>query len=262
MGSRRTVLLLIGLGLGVVAAVLAWFYLSEADERAQEEVDTVEVVRAARDIPAGTTGEEAIDQGLVEQAEALEDEAPTDALTTFDPLANTVAAADIGQGQIVTSSNFVAPQEVEAGGGALADRLRADSDEASEELPEGEGIELQAVTISASGERGVAGLVAVGDRVNVMVFLGNTTRYMLSNMEVLAIGAQLGVPTGQAAEGEVPTGSGLFTLEATATQAARLAQATVGGAQIYLTLVPTDYDPGLEDPTLGTIAIDNDNLLG
>lgn len=252
MQNRRTVLLLVGIGLGVVAAVLAFLYLNKADERAEDKVDTVNVVRAAAPIPEGTTGEEAADAGLVEVAPALKDEAPPDALTQIDSLPGTIAVTDIDQGQIITSSSFSPPEDVTPGGGLLADRLRSDSDDA--------GVELQAVTISASAERGVAGLVSVGDRVNVMVFLDGGTQFMLQNMSVLALGASTGLPQELAddanAEAQPVAASGLFTVEGTSTQALKLAQASLGGGQIYLSLAPTDFEPEPLAPT-----IDNENLF-
>lgn len=253
--NRRTVLLLVGIGLGVVAAVLAFLYLNQADERAEEKVDTIKVVRASSPIPQGTTGEEAVDSGLVEVADALEDQAPPDALTQIDSLPGTVAITDIDQGQIITSATFSPPEDVTPGGGLLADRLRADSDEA--------GAELQAVTISASAERGVAGLVSVGDRVNVMVFLDGGTQFMLQNMNVLALGSSTGLPQELAAdanaEGQPAAAggaSGLFTLEGTSTQTLKLAQASLGGGQIYLSLAPTDFEP---EPL--TPPVNNENLF-
>ncbi len=253
MGNRRTVLLLVGIALGVVAAVLAFLYLNRADERAAEKVDTVDVVIADQAIPEGTTAGEALDTGLVREGQALAEEAPPDALTDLTSLApETIAVVNIDEGQILTSTNFVPPEDVTPGGGALSDRLRADSDEA--------GTELQAVTISASAERGVAGLVAIGDRVNVMVFLEGDTQFMLQNMNVLALGSSTGLPEELAgdpnAEPAPATNTGLFTLEGTATQSLKLAQASLGGGQIYLSLAPTDFEV---EPD--TAVINNENLF-
>jgi len=254
--NRRTVLLLVGIGLGVVAAVLAFLYLSNADERAEDKVETVKVLRAVAPIPEGTTGDEAAESGLVAQTDALKDEAPPDALTDINSVSDTVAVTDIDQGQFITPTNFAPPEDITPGGGLLADRLRNDSDDA--------GVELQAVTISASAERGVAGLVSVGDRVNVMVFLDGGTQFMLQNMNVLALGSSTGLPEQVAADANAnaeeqpaaPATSGLFTLEGTSTQALKLAQASLGGGQIYLSLAPTDFEP---EPL--TPEVTNENLF-
>ena len=252
MGSRRNVLLLVGLVLGAVAALLAWFYLSRADERAEEKVELIKVVRATDDIESGTTGEDAVDEGLVAEQNALRDNVPPAAITKLDVLEGTVAASDIQTGQIITSESFVAPEAVSVEGGPLADRLKRDSDET--------GTPLQAVTITATGDRGVAGLVTIGDHVNVVVFLEDQTRFMLQNMEILAVGPMIAVPTATGQEGETAAasaGSGLITLEATAGQAAKLIQANLGGGQIYLTLVPPDFVP---DP-VAPAPVTNENLF-
>lgn len=261
MGSRRTMLVLIGVGVAVLAGAIAWFYVSRADERAEEKVETIDVVRAVEDIPRGTTGAEAIEGGLVDLAPELEEQAPPDSLTSFEALTDTVADAEISQGQIITSRTFVAPTQLTTEGGPLADRLRTDSEDLGEPR--------HAVSFTATNERGVAGLLTVGDTVNVMVVLDGATRYVLADMTILAVGTSTGdvldldTETDEHAQPQQPvqTNTGLITVEGSASQAAKIAQAQVGPGEIYLSLAPSDYDPGEEAPPLSDLTVDDGNLF-
>ncbi|MCZ7525777.1 MAG: Flp pilus assembly protein CpaB [Acidimicrobiia bacterium] len=235
MGNRRVMVAVLAVALAVFAGVATFVYVEGADERAEEKVDTVEAFVAGVDIPRNTTGDDAVARGMVVKQEVLRESVPPGAVATTDVLLGREAAGPIGKGQFIVDSSFVSAVEARP----LTELLQEH--------------ETQAIAISVDATKGVGNLLQPGDRVNMIVFLGGTTQFMLQNVPVLQANGRLQgeVPATQAVAaadgaaaptGMASAGGGILVLEVDALQAAQVVQASQTGT-IYLTLVPPEYSP-------------------
>ena len=223
MGNRRTLIAIGAVVLAAVAGLLVFVYVSGADNRAADKVDTVRAFVAVNDIPKGTTGDSALADGLIQAEDVLRGSVPPAAVTDSSLLGGKVAAATLQAKQYITDASFVSPAE--GGGGSLAaaigDRSRV------------------AVTVSVDAERGVAGQIAPGDRVDIAVVGDSSAAYILSDVKVLSVGQETaanaaganGQPSVTAAD------SGLITFELSPDDALAVVAANKSGS-LYLTLKP------------------------
>jgi hypothetical protein len=76
-----------------------------------DRADRPNVLRAAEDIPRCTSGEIAIDQGLMEVDELPPEFLPADAIVNPDAIRARVTRADVPAGTVITDSLFVAPDD-------------------------------------------------------------------------------------------------------------------------------------------------------
>lgn len=221
MGNRRTFIAGAAVLLAVLAGLLVYFYASAADSRAADDVALVEAFVAASEIPKGTTGGDALQEGLIRPARVLRGSVPPAAVLDSGDLDGKVAAAAIDTGQFITAASFVAPSE--GGGGTLASSIAAPG--------------LVAVTVSVDAERGVANQIAPGDRVDIAVVGEGVAEYILSDVKVLAVGQETSASaTGPEGEASLTASStGLITFELTAADALRVVAANESGS-LYLTL--------------------------
>jgi pilus assembly protein CpaB len=232
--------------LAIVAGVLAWQYLDEADERAQEDFETVTAFVSTGPIDQGTTGAEAFNANLIEQQEVVQQALPNGYITDPAQITNNVAAARIPENSVITSDSFITP--LEAQGGLV--------------VPEGK----QAISFSVDATRSVGGFVVPNDIVNVLVTfdavpLGETpaaegetaiteelttTAYLIPNLEVLAVGsstATTAAPTGETEDGGgggQEVSSDIITVAVTPSQASQIAHAQAqSSGGLYLSLNST-----------------------
>jgi pilus assembly protein CpaB len=222
VGHRRTLIAAAAVILAAVSGIGVYFYVSSADQRAQRNVALVEAFVASSSIPKGTSGENAVQNGLITTARVLRGTVPPDALTDTSALKGRVAASTIATKQFITAESFVAPSQ--ASGGSLAGAI---SDKG-----------LVAVTVSVDAAHGVAYAIAPGDHVDLAVIdpaSGNAT-YILQTVPVLAVGQQ--VPT-SGTTGAQPnaqaSASGLITFEVSVPDALKVVSASKSG-NLYLTL--------------------------
>jgi pilus assembly protein CpaB len=238
-------------GLALVAAVASYSYVTGADERAQSNEETVDVLQAKTTIPRGMKASDAAASGMIAPASVPRKLVPPNAVQDAEALGDQIALAPISEGQFVTADSFVTATEAVVSGGFAAS-LKKDT---------------FAMQIQLDQTRSLAGFLVPGDRVNVIVtadvdmvetsdaaFEQNedmqTTGYLIPGLKVLAIGATT-AEVAAAAESEggdaatvETTNQGLLTVEVTARQALQLAHAQMGGANgMYLTLTPTSFDP-------------------
>jgi pilus assembly protein CpaB len=221
VGNRRTLIAAAAIVLAVAAGGGVYLYLSGADQRAEARVQLVDAFVAAQDIPKGTTGDTALSQGWITPAKVLRGSVPPAAVTDSGSLKGKVAAATIQSHQYITSASFVAPGE--GGGGSLAATISSK--------------DMVAVTVSVDAERGVAGQIAPGDRVNIAVVQNGTSNYLLQAVKVLAVGTQTAANTNSGQAAAPAANSGLITFELSPDDALRVVNANKSGT-LYLTLRP------------------------
>ncbi len=251
MSSRRTIILIGAIVVGVLAAFATLRYVSGVEDQANENAKQVPILVATDTIPEGMSVAEASSLGLIAQAEISQSNVPVDAVDSTDQLGNKIAVVDISARTPITNSLWITQDE------AFVTN--------AERIPEG----MVAISVSVDQVRGVAGLIVPGDKVNLMVTgqantdeeaaaaagaattTGVLTRpayTVYQGVEVLFVGQNAAVATAQqGAEGAedeeasqlVQGGSNLLTLSVP--QEAAEVVASVDSASIYLTLVPPDY---------------------
>lgn len=268
VSSRRTLILLGAVGLGLLAAFFLYTYVNGLEDDIKSDIQPVSVVVAAEPIPSGTLGEDAIDQVLVKNDSLPRENVPEGAVVNTDALNGKVALFDIPKNLPITLDMFVSPSEAQV---SFRRRL--------------ENPEWVTVTISVDQISGVAGLLVPGDEVNIMVpieienieevaepllagldpedsawVLQNRYEMLYQKVHILAIGSlteQIPGETGtaegdadQAEAAEAEQASGLITFNVP-TEAAQLIATATLDADLYLSLVPVEYEPAVvEAPPL------------
>jgi pilus assembly protein CpaB len=241
----RVVAVLVALALAVAATAVLVAYAAGADRRAIANQQPVLVYVAKARIPAGTSGEDAQNRGLIEHIALPRRAVAAGAVRSLEQLGGRVAAVDIVPGEQLLTARWVGRGEAPGG------RLLA--------IPEGH----QAVSVALDPTRQVSGFVTPGDRVSVVVSLSlprsgrpqRTSRFLLQDIQVLAVGgtAQEGRRAGQAqGQGRAQSPSAV-TLAVRPADVERVVFAAENGS-LYLSLLPTGQRPV---PTRGRI-IDNE----
>jgi Flp pilus assembly protein CpaB len=216
--------------LAAVAGIGVYMYASNADERAANDAGFVQALVATADIAKGTTGQEALQAGLVKFERVARNSVPPAIVTDENALQNRVAAGRIDAKQFITDQTF--KDASDGAGGIFSEAIATDK--------------LVAVTVNVDAQRGVANQIAPGDHVDIATTTqdvsGNpTTGYLLRDVKVLAVGSstvlQQNAATGGAAGAPLEV-SGLLTFEVTSDDALRVIQANSGGTGLYLVLLP------------------------
>jgi pilus assembly protein CpaB len=263
VSSRRILILVLAIALAGVAAYATYTYLGAADERANQGTELVEVSVIDQDVLKGTTGEAAA-AVIVRKQIPAEFDPGQNAIKDLNAIRDLVAVADLKAGTLLLQGLFVDPTVVQT--------------TFSERLAEQDG--LQAITVSVDQVKGVAGLIAPLDYVNLIVevpydelgydpealvgtglptLAGDTDAaeaavapteppsyqvYLLQKIQVLAVGQSTAPAAGEATpDGATSAGdSGLITFAVTAEQALKIAYAQSALGGMYLTLLPEDYE--------------------
>ena len=195
----------------VVAAVLALLavgalvvYANNADDRALEGTETIEVLQATQDIPVKTPVSEITE--MVELVKVPKSVQIPGAITSLDDLAGQVTTVALVADDQLSEAKFDSPESVK---GPAA-------------LPDG----MQELTLQIDGARLVGGAVKVGDRVGVYTTYGPSTANPINQLLVLR------VDTGVAGS-DTATGA-LVTFAVTTVQAQQLVNVSETGS-LWLT---------------------------
>jgi pilus assembly protein CpaB len=277
VSSRRTLILIAAIAVGALAAFAIFNYVGGIEDRANEDVERRPVIKITQPIPAGLTGEEAIELGYLDVEAAIAAEfVPDGYVIDVDTIRGKVAGAGLARNQILVENMFV-----DARTSQITNARRVETGRV-------------AITISVDNVRGVAGLIVPGDYVNMMAIPSNDACAEAAGAEgageapadpaapvaegpgaLLCRPAQMvyqavrvlfvdrspvPLPGEQTAAGSDGTGqapvvnTGLLTLSVPP-EAAQII-ASIGPEQWYLTLVPPDYTPAPIpplDPNLGLL---------
>jgi pilus assembly protein CpaB len=242
LSSRRTLILIGAIVLGIVAALLLFNYVRGIEDRANDNARRVDVFTAQQDILRGTPAETATSDGAISESQIPQEFRPASAITTPDEIARKVALFDIPANSVIVRGMFVDPAQTQI---SFRQRLR--------------NPEHVAITVSVDDVRGVAGFLVPGDEVNIMVFqdtegaegdagdtavFNSVARYLYQKVQILAVGQSTLLAPGEQTEtdGETQTGSGLITFNVPPVAAQYIASAQNAGG-MYLSLVADDYQP-------------------
>ncbi len=252
MKSRRTVILIVAVVVGAIASFGLLNYIRNVEGSVYDDAEPQTVWVVQQGIAKGTPAEQAISQGLLTKGEIPASFRPATAIV--DPeteLAGLVAVTDLPANATVVAGNFVAPTVVNTG---ITDRLQEKG--------------LTTVTFSVDQVKGAAYLIEPGDFVNVLALIPNTapaaqtteagapvegaagttwnfvTRYVYQKAEVLAIDKSLTPDLGESSTDEktsAPANAGMITLAVPPDAVQTIL--SVGTDNLYLSLVPSDYQP-------------------
>jgi pilus assembly protein CpaB len=101
----------IAVALAALAAILTSVYVVNYKRHVQRGEDKVAVLVAAKDIPAGTSGADIIDQKLLKEQTVPRKAVVAGAISTPDQLAQYVATQDVYEGEQVSTRRFAPPRE-------------------------------------------------------------------------------------------------------------------------------------------------------
>jgi len=165
---------LIALLAAVIATIAIWSALNSRTSPQFDEADFIPVVVARITIPEGTV----IEAGMLDVRQVLGTYVPGSAYTMTDDVIGNVAKDEIAAGEMVTRGRFFGS---EGKGVGLAYQME-------------EG--RRAFTLEVGVEAGLAGLITVGNKVDILVTDLNdqkqfTTEYLLQQVEVLAVDSRL-----------------------------------------------------------------------
>jgi pilus assembly protein CpaB len=178
MKVKQWIPIVLALVLGLAALKLTRDRMSRV-QAPSANINFAERVVAARDIPAG----EQITAGDLALGKVASESIPAGSFNTVADLKDRVAATGIVKGQPVLES-LLAPSGAAAGVQAL--------------IPPG----MRAITIQVNEFSGVAGLLTVGCKVDIISSVtggdekeGSVARTIVQNVEVRAVGRQIAAPT-------------------------------------------------------------------
>ena len=245
MTPKRTVVVAVAVAVGVVASLLSYFFLNNAQQRAFHNAKMVSAYVITKPVPTALSGSSAVSGGYVEKKSVPAEFVPAAAVTKLSAIEDEQAVAPFSVGQVLTSTMFATPT-------AVAGTFAAS-------IPKGD----VAVSVSVDQVHGVASLPVPGDKVDIMITVGSAENYMLQNVPVLAIGqstAQASTAPSTGTQSATTTSattntSGLFTFAVRPSDAARIALAEQQSMGIYLALVP----PG--NPVTSVPAVDPTSIL-
>ena len=223
MAKRSNLIVIIGLAVFVAGAAATFLIVRNDDDgKAGASSSEAAVLYADAAIPAGTTGGNAVDQGLVKSRSVALDSRPANALTDPSQLVGKTAVASVPEGSVLTEDQFTVPQT----------RL------GTVKIPDGK----TALALQLGWVQGVGGFVATGDRIDVFGVVKEgpgapSAKLIMQNTEVLNVNV-----SGQtAAAGQPISGDTkpIFLLAVTPQEAERLVYLT-SFQQLYFSLVSKD----------------------
>jgi len=144
----RITLLILALIIGAAAVFGVIAYINSMRASMEEEIEKVEVLVAAQNIPKETPVEVIIEQGMVVKNGVPRKYLAEGVLTSLDDYSGYVASNHINKGEQITTTKFAKPEEM---GLAFV-------------IPDG----MVAVSIPVDEVVGVSNLINVGDRINVI----------------------------------------------------------------------------------------------
>ncbi len=247
MSSRRTLILVGAIVIGVIAALLIYNYVQGIDDRANNNAKLVDVYVAKSDILRGTAGEQAASSKAIDKSQIPQQFKPATAISTTDQLAKKVALFDIPANSVIVDNMFVDPASSQI---TFRQRLTNKN--------------YVAMSISTDQVHGVAGFLVAGDEVNMAIKqsqakppetwtglkLDSVYQYLYQKVYIIAVGGNTvlapGETTSTAAGGTASTttsDSSILTLEVPPDAALWIMSGQDQG--FYLSLTPKDYVPAV-----------------
>lgn len=195
--TRRLLTIVLAIVLAVIGTGAVLLYVRQADQRAINGLKAVSVLVATQQIPAGTTAQAALADGLLSRQQLPAESVPADAVTSISGIGGLVLSGSLASGQLLLRPMLVT---------ALATGT-------SLPVPKGK----VALSISMCVQKAVAGFIQPGSLIAVFntFFTGGPvaascasedwskahnihTRLVLNEVEVLAVGQATAANLGSA----------------------------------------------------------------
>jgi pilus assembly protein CpaB len=241
VSARRTLIIIVALAVGAVAAIITVLYVNSAQSRANNNAKLVAVYVIAKDIPKNASGDAAISSGAIQRSSIPRKFYPNTAVTDVSVIKGKITPTELVPGQILVDNEFVEPSV-------------ASTSFSGTELQAGE----VAITLTLPPASAAGGLVVPGDLIDLLRVTApasaastanstantstNYAHFFYQNVKVIAIGAQAAPTPGQT---QTPTAAGastLYTLAVPPEAAERILLAASTGS-IYAALVPPNNQP-------------------
>jgi pilus assembly protein CpaB len=228
--GRRTLLLIAALVVAALGTTGVFLYVNGVDDRAQAGVKIDEILVAKAAIPAGTTAQQASDQGLIDTAEYLHKSiVGLPVMSDISGIATKVAISDIQAGVPILATQF----------GDLTDTSAL-------HVPDGK----VAISVQLGDPARVAGFITPGDEVAIFLYMTDAagaanagqaaSRPLLSPVQVIAAGSTTLVPTttttGETQQTE-QVAKAILTLAVDQREAQKILYAEGNGATMYFALL-------------------------
>ncbi len=250
MGSRKIIMLIGSILIGALAGFALLNYVQGVEDDVLQETARVKVWVVAQDIPAGTTAQDVIQTGRLQEREVENSFRPATSITDLTQIEGRIAVGPLAANQILVQGMFGDPQIVET---TFADLIQTDQ---------------VAISINIPKNRAVAGFIEPGDFVDIIA-LGDPlppvgdedafdtsarqtpyqspARYLYRGVRIIAIGDEL-VGDGFTSEEEleIPEDeAAVTTLELTIAVPDESAQRilSVPESSLVLSLLPDDWTP-------------------
>ena len=187
--GRRTVLLIVAMVVAALGSSLVFLYVQNADARASEKYDMVQVLKSVAVINPGETLSDAQQAGKIEMGKVTSGEALAGALTSTRDMGNKVALSTIFPGEQIITGKFGEPGEQKV----LT-------------IPDGK----MAISVNLTDPARVAGFVQPGAEVAIFLSaqpeatdltsgetrtLPKFTRLLLPRAQVIGVGTTTVIPT-------------------------------------------------------------------
>ena len=176
--GRRTVLLIVAALIAALGATMVFLYVRSADSRAEANQQPVQVLKAVAQINPGETLAAAQAAGKVQLGTVPRSQVLAGAVNSTSGLEDKVSLSTIYPNEQIITGKFGSP-----------------GDQSTLQIPDGD----IAISVSLSDTGRVAGFVSPGAKVAIFVNgtdkAGESTRLLLSPVEVIAVGATTIVPT-------------------------------------------------------------------
>jgi pilus assembly protein CpaB len=156
--DRRRLLLMLAVFVAIIGTALVFLYVRGADSRAQNQYDSVSVLKATSNIASGTKYDDALSSGQISMSSVPKNELNQNAVTSTEALKGKIVSVPIFNGQQIVSDQF--GNSVTAAASALA-------------IPKG----MIAISVNLTDPDRVAGNIQNGSQVAIFVTgeLTNTT---------------------------------------------------------------------------------------
>ncbi|MGQ0743788.1 MAG: Flp pilus assembly protein CpaB [Acidimicrobiales bacterium] len=230
MAKRSNLLLVIGLAVFVLGAATTYLLVRDDSSAPAPGSGRSAVLVAAKEIPAGTSGSEAVESGLVQTRSVVDTARPATALSDSSQLIGRIAVLGVPAGAVLTSEQFAQAQ-------TRIGTLR---------IPDGK----TALALSLDQAPGVGGFAGAGDRINVYGMVKASVEakglpavhLVLQNVEVLNVNGTAVATNPGAASGQL-----MYLVAVSPAEAERLIFLTTF-EKLYFSLVASDQAPVASTP--------------
>jgi pilus assembly protein CpaB len=227
--KARGLVVLVAVLLAGVATAAVYMYVRGVQEGVQTDSETVQVVVAKEDIPAGARLDELISQGMFTTRAFPRDVVIEGAVVSLEDLQGAQTSSPILAGEQISVARLRG--EAEVGGGLLG-------------IPQG----MKAVSLPLDAPRAVGAAVQQGDHVTVYATVpmpsGNTTLTLVPDVQLLRVSTVAGDPT---------AGVVVVTMALTPEDAQKVVF-TMESGKVWLSLLPPNEAGTDEKPvTLGDL---------